>query len=390
MGSSARLRAVARWVAGGFIVGLWLTRKLWLGDRLYPLTPVWSGLPAVPDPVDHVVYYALIAVSVAILVAPKPRPWLAAAAALYFSYSLFDQQRWVPFFNEIGALLLVLAAHDWRSTERERTDGALDTCGTVIALIYLWSGIQKLNYNFVDRVGPWMLRPFLPESLMAHAWWLSFPMLLVEIGLCPLLFFRRTRSLGIVLAIGMHAFILLSAGPLGNDGNVQVWFWNIVSIALVLLVFRGNERGPSAFLATPAFPLQRLAVAFFGVMPIFNFVVIEPLGRWDDFQAATLYSGNESDGVVDLSNEDFERLPPLIQGAVWEMEDGTNMLKLRDWAYAELNVPDYHAFRVHRNAARTLCRMLDDSPTLRFRASAKSDPFTGEREWREVGCGELR
>ena len=215
------------------------------------------------------------------------------------------------------------------------------------------------------------------------------PMAPLELSLCPLLFFRRTRPVAIALAVGMHAFILASAGPLGNDGNIQVWFWNVVSAALVLLVFRGNDGSPRAFLAAPGFPVQRLAVAFFGVMPIFNVVVVDPLGRWDDFQSATLYSGNASDGVIELSNADYERLPPVVAAAVWEMDDGTNMLKIRDWGYGELNVPDYHAFRIHRNAAAAVCRMLADSPTVRFRASAKSDLLTGERVWREYSCADL-
>lgn len=389
MDPRSRVGAAARWVAGGFVVGLLLTRNLWLSERLYPLTPVWFALPVIPYPFDYAVYLALIATSAVAVVVTNPRPWLATAAALYFGYSLFDQQRWVPFFNEIGALLIVLAFYDWRAGDRDRARVVLDTCGTVIVLIYLWSGVQKLNYNFINSVGPWMLRPFLPESLASYASWLSIPMAPLEIALCVLLLFRRTRAAGIALAIGMHVFILASAGPLGNNGNVQVWFWNAVSAALVWLVFRGNESGPGAFFAAPEFPVQRLVVLFFGVLPIFNFVVIEPLGRWDDFQSATLYSGNASDGVLEISNADYERLPPVVAAAVWEMEDGSNMLNLRDWGYRELNVPDYHAFRIHRNAAAAVCRMLDDSPTVRFRASAKSHMLTGERAWREYSCRDL-
>lgn len=389
MDPRSRVGAAARWVAGGFVVGLLLTPNLWLSERLYPLTPVWSGLPAIPYPFDYAVYLALIATSAVAVVVANPRPWLATAATLYLGYSLFDQQRWVPFFNEIGALLIVLALYDWRAGDRDRARVVLDTCGTVVVLIYLWSGLQKLNYHFVYSVGPWMLRPFLPESLASYASWLSMPMAPLETALCALLLFRRTRAAGIVLAIGMHAFIVASAGPLGNNGNVQVWFWNAVSAALVWLVFRGNDGGPHAFLAAPGFPAQRLVVLFFGVMPIFNFVVVGPLGRWDDFQSATLYSGNASDGVVEISNADYERLPPVVAAAVWEMDDGSNMLNLRDWGYGELNVPDYHAFRIHRNAAAAVCRMLDDSATVRFRASGKSHALTGERVWREYSCRDL-
>jgi len=47
-------------VIAGMMAGLLLSPRLWLSSRLYPQTPVWSGLHALPHPADYLVYGALI------------------------------------------------------------------------------------------------------------------------------------------------------------------------------------------------------------------------------------------------------------------------------------------------------------------------------------------
>jgi len=388
MGYHERAVWIARSVAAGFVVALLLTRELWLSSRLYPLTPVAAWLPVIASPFDFAVYVALLASAAAAIVFPR-RTTLAVCAGLYFSYSLWDQQRWVPFFNEIGALLLVLCFHRWNSRDAERARAVVDTCGLVVVLIYLWSGIQKIGYAFPHEVGPWMLEPFLPASLMAWAPYLSLPMPVLEIAMGTMLLTLRCRRAGIVIATAMHTFILASAGPLGHDGNVQIWFWNVESVTLVFLIFAGNRASFAEFFRIRGMGIDKAVIGFFGVMPIFNLVVVPGLGKWDDFQAATLYSGNNCTGELYMSDADFMRMPPKLQAIVYELESGENVLLIRDWAYAELNVPDYHAFRIHENVARAYCRLMFGSPTVIFRWGTKSDPLTGERRWTEYRCQDL-
>lgn len=396
--SHARATWIARWVAAGFAVALVLTRPLWLSDRLYPLTPVSTWLPAIAPPWDAVAHATLLALAVLVAVAPVRRGFFVALASGYLLYSLWDQQRWTPFFNEIGALMLALSTHRWASRDAATAVRAVNACGVIVALIYLWSGIQKFGASFVNGVGPWMLSPFLPESWTWAAPYLSLPMPLVETSLPFLLLSVRLRRAGILVATGMHLFIFSSAGPFGNNGNVQIWFWNFVSIALVWLCFGGRREGWRSFLAMPGFGYDKVAIVFFGIMPIFNFVRTPMFGHWDDFQAATLYSGNNVQGWIRMHIRDYSRAPTELQGLILELgdgsvigvADGTIALPIRDWAYHDLAVPDYHARRVHEQAARRFCELVDDSATVRLRAGSKSDPWTGKREWTEKTCAELR
>lgn len=50
----------------------------------------------------------------------------------------------------------------------KRAAAALNSCRLIVASIYFYSGVQKLNPALVHDVLPWMIEPFaklLPESL---------------------------------------------------------------------------------------------------------------------------------------------------------------------------------------------------------------------------------
>ncbi|HYB99043.1 MAG TPA: hypothetical protein VEC57_07885 [Candidatus Limnocylindrales bacterium] len=390
MSCRSRLRSVALCVGAGFAVALSLTEALWLQGRFFPTTPLVDWLPAINEPLDRWIWYLMIAAAMALAVLPWRRAAAAAGAVLYFGYSLWDQQRWIPFFNEVGALLLVLAIHRGRSEKEARE--ALDDCGIVIALIYVWSGLQKLNYWFYVKVFPWMVGAFTPHLPEPVAQWLLGCAVLVpfiEALTGFALLTLRWRRIGMWSAIAMHAFILLCVGPLGLGGNVQVWFWNVASAALVYLIFESSPTPLQEMLALRARPLRAALMAFFGIAPILNFVVLPGIGRWDDFQAATLYSGNESQGKVYMTPQLALRLPEPLHDLFERDADGQVRLDLKDWAYYELNVPDYHAQRVHENAARRLCQYLGNPDGLVLRAGSKSDAFTGERRILERRCRDL-
>ncbi|HYC56295.1 MAG TPA: hypothetical protein VEL28_15270 [Candidatus Binatia bacterium] len=390
MSLRSRLRGVAACVGAGFAIALFLTEPLWLQGRFYPTTPVASWLPAIGEPVDHWIYYAMLAASAALALLPWRRVLATIAAVLYFGWSLWDQHRWIPFFNEIGALLLVLAIHPGRDEKNARE--ALDDAGIVIAFIYVWSGLQKLNYWFYVKIFPWMVGAFTPHLPEPVAQWLLGTSVLVpflETSLGVALLTTRWRRHGMWAAIGMHAFILLCVGPLGLGGNVQVWFWNIASAALVWLIFDGSRSTMQDMLSLRARPLRAALAVFFGVLPILNFVVLPGIGRWDDFQAATLYSGNECQGKIYMTLPVAQRLPEQMHDLVGRDGGGRLVLDVKDWAYYEMNVPDYHALRIHENAARRLCDFLGDPEGLVLEAGSKSDPPTGKRTIIERRCRDL-
>jgi hypothetical protein len=383
-----RLAWTIRVVALGFLFDLWLTPQLWLDVRSYPLTPV-GPLPPIPPPWDDVAFFGLIAANALLLLMPMRRWPAALAFAWYLLYSLWDQQRWVPFFNEMAAFYLAFAFRRTRETEDDASS-ALATCAVVIAFIYVWSGLQKLNWVFFTESFPWMMAPFerfVPGVVFRNLTYLGPGIALLETSIGVMLLTVRWRCLGVVLGLLMHAFILLSAGPLGNNGNTQVWSWNVAAGVLLVLVFWASSMSAAELLNPRRGWVHVVALVFFAVMPIFNVMQIDHF-KWDDFQAATLYSGNEERGTIYFAEQDAGRVPEHLRDMIWRSEeDGRLFIRILDWAYADLNVPDYHADRIYLSVMRGFCRQTGPGGSFVLEIGSMANRLTGDRQITRYVCG---
>ena len=97
----------------------------------------------------------------------------------------------------------------------------------------------------------------------------------------------RYRNWAVILALGMHAFILFCIGPLGHDWNTVVWPWNVAMAAFVVLLFwRTGDISPKKILLLsrrrPSY-LHAVVLVLFAVMPLLGL-----FGLWDSYLSASL------------------------------------------------------------------------------------------------------
>ncbi len=245
----------------GLLAGFALSPKLWLSERVYPFTPVWSFIKPTAPPSDYIIFFALIALLIAAGIAPRRELWIAIFALLAL-LALQDQSRWQPWFYQYVAMLLAIAL-----AGRKRPETALNTCCLIVAATYVWSGLAKLNSNFMGDTFPWLLAPFIGAWPASAQWFvrhLAFVASIVECGAGVGLIFRRFRPAALSCAIAMHVFILITIGPLGRDFNVVVWPWNLAMIAFLLILFfrRTEEPAPRDIIWGNAFAFQKSHCSF--------------------------------------------------------------------------------------------------------------------------------
>jgi hypothetical protein len=321
-----------RWIViAGLLAGLLLSPKLWLGERYYPQTPIWSGLPAIPPPFDRVVYAALL-LSL-LLAAVKPR---ATALFLLLAATLvaLDQSRLQPWFYQYCFMLLALSL----PIEGE------NVCRLMLFCVYFWSGLQKLNGGFAGDTFPWLV-----ESIKIVPLWVGVVVPFLEAGLALALLCRRTRRAAVLFAIGMHAAILLAIGPLGHNYNTVVWPWNVAMAASVFILFwRGGFVWPKLGWA------QRCILVLFAAAPALSF-----FGAWDNYPSWALYSGNRNEGDLYFNDAVYDKLPGTVQDYVTDEGPNRDGLNIGEWSFGELNVPAYPELRVYRQVLRSLCRYGD-------------------------------
>ncbi len=334
--------------------GLLLAHKLWLSDRFYPQTPVWSSWKPLPFPFDVAALIVLLLLLLIIAAAPKPNLWIAVFVALVVPLALLDQSRWQPWFYQY--LFMLIAVGLGRET------AALNTCRLIVVSIYFWSGLQKAHSHFTGDVFPWLMEPaarFLPSGITPFVSKFGIIVPIVEVALALGLLTRRFRNAAVLISIMTHALIMLSIGPLGHNANTVVWPWNIAMAAFVFILFwRADDFSLSDLIWTKNFAFQKVVLLLFAIAPALSF-----FNLWDNYLSAALYAGNKNEATIYLDGPVFDKLPDAIQEYV---ED--DKLDISDWSYGELNVPPYPEIRIYKNVARSLCRYGDVKLEVRGKA----------------------
>jgi hypothetical protein len=385
IGSGPRAFLLLHILVLAMLAGLALSPQLWLSTRDFPLAPVWEGLPAIPFRADWLWYAGLLALLGGILTASRPSPVIFLFASLAVLLALWDQTRWQPWFYQYLGMFLILAFALRRPLSEERVAAGLDACRLLVASIYFWSGLQKLNYTFVHDVHPYLLEPL--ESTLPDSWWPIAQQAgeyvpYIEAGLGVALLIRPLSFMAVPLILGMHGFILRVLGPWGHDWNSIVWPWNLAMMCFVPILFWQMPPRGWRIIWPARFPFARVTLILFTILPGLNF-----LGLWDAYLSAALYSGNTLDCQVYVNRDVRDALPVHIRERYvrWTPEpeflpESTYVVTLSEWVMEELNVPMYPARRVYQNLARALARHTGPEAGVVLIIEEVPDWRTGVRE----------
>src|SRR5882724_1448289 len=377
-----RLRWARLVLAAALAAGVLLASRLFLATRVFPRAPVLDGWPRLQAPLDVLALAALLAVLGGVAFAPRPRRWAAAATAFALILAVEDQSRWQPWFYQYVAMLAALAV------ARDSGD-TLAAWRVVLAGLYLWSGVQKINVTFMTRLFPWLVEPVagvLPAGLqqILFAGWMVVPMM--EIAVAVGLLVPRLRNAAAVGAIATHLVVLGLLGPLAHGTNAVIWPWNAAMAVLAALLF-WNAGNASALdtLVPRRVGAHAAALLLFGIMPALSFA-----GRWDAYLSGELYSGNLKVGALSITETVTARLPGAARRHVVSRGTGANALDLWEWSMGELSVPSYPEDRVFRAVARDVCRLADNPGDVVLVVFGRPGLLTGQREITRSDCGALR
>jgi hypothetical protein len=367
-----------------FCLGLWMSSALWIGPRSFPLSPVLSLFPAIGDAAAHALYAALFVMAAAALVAPKPGWPIAGFLAVMAVFCLTDQTRWQPWVFQYSLLLGVLAVHPWKGADADGERRTLNILRLIIAFTYIYSGLQKINLNFMENDFPWLVQPitdlFPFTAPFLHAFGMAVPFVQVAFGIGLLT--RRFRRASLIAAVAMHLFILAMFGPMGLNWNNIVWPWTAAMAIFDVLLFSGAEFSWREIVWSRRDPRHVAAIVLFAILPALSF-----LNLWDSYLSSALYSGNLTEAQIYLSDAGKASLPAAIAARAVHTSPDTNVVNLQRWVIEDLNVTPYPETRVYKAIAKGVCSKLRDPNQLvlmvREQRMFFSRPETGFR------CAEL-
>ncbi|MBS1793009.1 MAG: hypothetical protein JSS81_04100 [Acidobacteria bacterium] len=380
-----RIRFLRVVVGLALLAGLFCSHELWFPvTREFPRAPLFFEPPAgFVVAFERALAVVLTGALAATIFFGRSRVFPALALGALLLFAVFDQTRLQPWVCQYALLLAVAAfGNPRRNDDDAAANRTLGLAQTVVAMLYFWSGAQKLNYSFAHE-----LLPKLFENLFSTGNWplgaLALAIALTEMLIGVGLLVRRTRKLAVCAAIAMHLTIL--AALVAKDYNRVVWLWNAALIALVAGLFRQSGVSIAEAFRGPAKRSEKLLagiVAAAVLLPVLSF-----FGLWDMYLSGALYSGNTEIAVIRIDDASFGKLPPKARSVVFRVQTtGERMLPLFEWALADLNVPAYPESRVSEQIARAVCRMTEDKASTELIVREKPGVFDGSWRLKRSGC----
>lgn len=386
-----RLKLLSFAVCAALLAGILLSFELWFPVyRTFPRAPLVFALPEnAVSIVERLLAVVLIAALISTFIFRRLKisaavAALASLAALIF----FDQTRLQPWVYQYLLLIVVLIAGGQETEDESISGQTLALAQAVVAGLYFWSGIQKLNFTFAHEIVSFLLAPLqsvFPDVESSYAV-LGIGIALTEASIGVGLLVRQTRNAAVCAAAAMHAIILTIL--IVKNYNQIVWIWNIALVFIVFVSFwRSDVSVKQTFgkAANRKMKTARVIVFAAVLLPILSF-----WGCWDVYLSGALYSGNVPVAVVRVSGEVFEKLPPKARSVVFQTKTGgERMLPLVEWAIAEMNVPVYPERRVFEQAARGVCRLAEDENRVELIIKERPAIFDGNYSVTRIKCAEL-
>lgn len=342
-----------------FTIGIRMSFNLWHSDRLFPLCPVIDGFPVLPESIDQFMPILLISGLLASIFVKNRQHNIGMLAMLLFLF-LQDQMRWQPWAYLYVCMILPFALF------KEPKKELLGYFQILMIGVYLWSGIHKIHPGFIETTFNKMLEElFLIENqaTIRSLNWLGYSIPIIEILIAIFLFFRKTRTIGVIGAVSTHVIILIYLIKI--EHNIIVYPWNLAMILFTIALFWKSDYQLSfkRIKETKVKMLTSMAVLFFIVMPSLNFV-----GSWDNYLSFKLYTGTNGIYCIGLNQDQYQKVDEELYDCFWKVDEpnGKYWIYVNKWAFDELNVAFYSEMRVFKKVSKSFCDGDIPSEKLEF------------------------
>jgi len=254
---------------------------------------------------------------------------------------ILDLNRLQPWVYEY-ALIILLYSIDGKDSSQSPVK--VKYVALLVLAVYFYSGLEKLNWPFLTRIGPWIMG-LSPSPLMSMAddnaaIAISSLMTFGEILIPFALLCRKTRILGICMGLVMHITILTALGPGHLNTNAVVWPWNIIQMILMTGCFLKLPINGRSLLT-----LDRRCNAKVSCVIVVSCLLIPILGLMqlvDPYPAFALYSGDIPRGKLVFKQAAFNKLPAKIKW-ICHPDKSQNLwwVAMTDWSMVESTAPTY-------------------------------------------------
>ncbi|MFK7799248.1 MAG: hypothetical protein AB8E82_17495 [Aureispira sp.] len=330
-----------------FVCQMGLSFNLWLPlDRHYPLFPLFP----IRYPIGLTALFNgcfLLGLGLACFSAAWRKRALGVVLSCFFLLVIEDVNRFQPWAYVYVVILGSIAWQQWRSTAKN----LVATLQFVVIMVYFWSGIHKLNVQFIHDVFPWLIGIFESTRWLREFPNIGYSMGLFEVVIALFLLWPKARKGAVVLGVCLHAIILLL---LITDGwNSVVYPWNVAMMLLLYTLF-WSPKPAASNISTQNLPYKLITVLF-GFVPLLYLFHLAP-----NWIALSLYSGTtmECDLVVNKEGKS-KCFPAVLEKEILDYGE-QGLLSLDNWGMQNLNVPPLASDATYKEVGRQFCNCAID------------------------------
>lgn len=322
---------------------MFMSKALWIHSfRSFPLIPCFEPLGfTIPNGLNFVLITVFLVSLFALVFLKKAAPYLVSVLlVLSCLLVLEDITRFQVWFYQFISMLACLCLI-------KKPKAALLM---ILASIYFWSGLHKLNVYFVEDTFSWLMTAYdftTPFGKMPGLAWATG---VFELSLGIGLLFEKTRKITGVAILFFHLIILGILGPFGHDWNPIVWPWNMAMIGFAMVLCWDKE--PVSFVERKGLGTY-LVYLFFGILPVLNY-----FESWPEQQSFKMYTGISPELLIYFDKEDLDCLPEWTHKDVFG--EKLIMYSLDDYAFEELKVPVYTSLYHFKLAGKIFCDCYEE------------------------------
>lgn len=329
-----------------FLFQMGLSLQLWVPlERSYPSLPFFSALPWSYTPwlTSLLSGVFLLGLVIASSISRGRQSALLLALGCFLLLLLEDVNRFQPWAYVYLSFLISIAWYHWRPHPKR----LVSTLQFLLVMVYLWSGVHKINVQFIHDVFPWLMGIFEATQWLQDMPQLGYGLGIFEVLIALALLLPHSRRLAVFLGAILHLGILIL---LIKDGwNSVVYPWNIAMVLLLYVLFWKTSDNP--YILHKNQRPNWLALIVFGFLPFFYL-----FGWVPNWMALSLYSGTtmECDLVIQKAG-DNTCFPAPLADEVIHYKDGLQLLSLDSWGMHNLNVPPLASDATYKAVGRHFC-----------------------------------
>lgn len=377
-----RIKLLKALILIAFIAGFLFSPHLWASkERFFPVIRPFDIPFSFTFPYDALCLLFFIISGTFWIFLGKRWPGCIAIGCLLIEL-LQDQMRWQPW---VYLYLLLLLPHLLRSGKKANEQLILDCSQWIFAGVYVWSGIHKLNANFIHGTFAQITHAFGGEAMFTRWQNAGYLIPLIEMGTGICLLSTRFRKAGLCAAIVIHIAILFYLSPMVLNHNSIVYPWNVAMILMALVLF-GKTRNPAlpVLREMSGHPMAMLPAALVWLFPILNLS-----GHWDHYLSFSLYSDKPSTYYIAIEESQIGKIDKRLQQYFVSIPglQGGQLIDIDKWSHAELNVPFYPQLKSFKKLGLNFCHTGIAEGALLFLEVTDSG---GVQKVKTFTCSELR